>query len=144
MSMYVSTLWSNVLGMHIIDIQNLENTLRRSHAQEKVQFDDDYNVFATERQHFEQPESINNTCVVEKVDSYVIHDSLDMCNDEEKADQDVEDERVVLANLISNLKFDIDENKKIQKQLKKANASLTHKLKSADMLLWSRMTFEID
>ncbi|GKB00229.1 retrovirus-related pol polyprotein from transposon TNT 1-94 [Tanacetum coccineum] len=31
-----------------------------------------------ERQHFEQPESINNTCVVEKVDSNVIPDSPDM------------------------------------------------------------------
>nr|GEU71371.1 RNA-directed DNA polymerase, eukaryota, reverse transcriptase zinc-binding domain protein [Tanacetum cinerariifolium] len=36
-----------------------------------------------------------------------------------------DDERVALANLISNLKLNVDENKKIQKQLKKANASLT-------------------
>ncbi|GJW74990.1 retrovirus-related pol polyprotein from transposon TNT 1-94 [Tanacetum coccineum] len=34
---------------------------------EKVQYDVEYNVFANERQHFEQPESINNTCVVEKI-----------------------------------------------------------------------------
>ncbi|GJV43005.1 hypothetical protein Tco_1427541 [Tanacetum coccineum] len=50
----------------------------------------------------------------------------------EKADQNAEacdDERVALANLIENLKLDIDENKKIQKQLKKANASLTQELK---------------
>ncbi|GJX49038.1 hypothetical protein Tco_0275883 [Tanacetum coccineum] len=47
-------------------------------------------------------------------------------------DQNVEscdDERVTLANLIANLKLDIDENKNIQKQLKKANASLTQELK---------------
>nr|GEZ80226.1 hypothetical protein [Tanacetum cinerariifolium] len=43
----------------------------------------------------------------------------------ERTDQNVEDECVVLANLIANLKLDVDENKKIQKQLKKANASLT-------------------
>ncbi|GJS39401.1 hypothetical protein Tco_0564444 [Tanacetum coccineum] len=37
-----------------------------------------YNVFAVDTQHSEQPESINNTCVVEKVDSNVIPDSPDM------------------------------------------------------------------
>nr|GEW71876.1 hypothetical protein [Tanacetum cinerariifolium] len=40
-----------------------------------------------------------------------------------------EDEHVALANLIANLKLDVDKNKKIQKKLKKANASLTHELK---------------
>ncbi|GKF24917.1 hypothetical protein Tco_0080811, partial [Tanacetum coccineum] len=39
-----------------------------------------------------------------------------------------DDERVALANLIANLKLDVDENKKIQKQLKKANATLTKEL----------------
>ncbi|GJS65790.1 hypothetical protein Tco_0680354 [Tanacetum coccineum] len=41
----------------------------------------------------------------------------------EQTDQNAEDERVTLANLIANLKLDVDENKRIQKQLKKANAS---------------------
>ncbi|GJS62829.1 retrovirus-related pol polyprotein from transposon TNT 1-94 [Tanacetum coccineum] len=45
------------------------------------------------------------------------------------------DERVALANLISNLKLDVDENKKIQKQLKKANASLTQELKECKSTL---------
>ncbi|GJZ23450.1 integrase, catalytic region, zinc finger, CCHC-type containing protein [Tanacetum coccineum] len=40
-----------------------------------------------------------------------------------------DDERVALANLIANLKLDVDENKKIQKKLRKANASLTQELK---------------
>ncbi|GKE69214.1 hypothetical protein Tco_1527286, partial [Tanacetum coccineum] len=78
------------------------------------------------RQHSEQPESINNTCVVEKVDSNVIPDSPDMYDNDIQTDQNAEacdDERVALANLIEKLKLDIDENKKIQKQLKKANAS---------------------
>nr|GEZ76304.1 hypothetical protein [Tanacetum cinerariifolium] len=43
-------------------------------------------------------------------------------------DVECEDERAVLANLIANLKIDVDENKNIQKQLKKANTSLTHEL----------------
>nr|GEY30001.1 hypothetical protein [Tanacetum cinerariifolium] len=47
----------------------------------------------------------------------------------EQNDVDSDDERVALANLIANLKPDVDENKKIQKQLKKANTILTQELK---------------
>ncbi|GJY48342.1 hypothetical protein Tco_0438298 [Tanacetum coccineum] len=66
---------------------------------EQVQNNDENNVFANERQHYE-----NNTaeCV---------------------------DERAALANLIANLTLDTKENKTILKQLKKANASLTQELK---------------
>ncbi|GJU32424.1 retrovirus-related pol polyprotein from transposon TNT 1-94 [Tanacetum coccineum] len=90
------------------------------------------------RQHSEQPESISNTCVVEKADSNVISDSPNMCDNDNQADQNAEacdDERVALANLIANLKLDIDENKKIHKQLKKANASLTQELKECKSIL---------
>ncbi|GJU16769.1 hypothetical protein Tco_1144735 [Tanacetum coccineum] len=68
---------------------------------------------------------------MEKVDSNTTPDSSDMCNNEFEDDQnadDYEDERVMLANLIANLKLDIDENQNIQKQLRKANATLTHEL----------------
>ncbi|GJT59778.1 retrovirus-related pol polyprotein from transposon TNT 1-94 [Tanacetum coccineum] len=92
---------------------------------EQVQYDAKYNVFANERQHSEQPESISNTCVVEKVDSNVIPDSPYMCDNDIQTDQNAEDERDTLANLIANLTIDTEENKKILKQLKKANASLT-------------------
>ncbi|GJS60446.1 integrase, catalytic region, zinc finger, CCHC-type containing protein [Tanacetum coccineum] len=105
---------------------------------EHVQYDAEYNVFANERQHSEQPESINNTCVVEKADSNVIPNSPDMCNNDIQTVQNAEecdDERVALANLIVNLKLYIDENKKIQKQLKKANTSLTHELKECKSIL---------
>nr|GFA66908.1 hypothetical protein [Tanacetum cinerariifolium] len=73
-----------------------------------------------------------NTCLVETDDSNVIPDSPGMCEDDIRNDQnDVEsdDKRVALANLIANLKLDVDENKKIQKQLKKANTTLTQELK---------------
>ncbi|GJX51561.1 gag-pol polyprotein [Tanacetum coccineum] len=69
---------------------------------------------------------------LEKVDSNVIHDSLDMCDNDIHNDQNAEecdDERVTLANLIANLKLNINVNKNIQKQLKKANSSLAHELK---------------
>ncbi|GKE55548.1 hypothetical protein Tco_1494733 [Tanacetum coccineum] len=63
--------------------------------------------------------------------SNFIPDSSNMCDNDNHADQNAEeydDERVMLANLIANLKLDTDENKKIQKQLKKANTSLSHEL----------------
>ncbi|GKE68034.1 hypothetical protein Tco_1526106, partial [Tanacetum coccineum] len=83
----------------------------------EVPYTAEYIVFAIDTQHFEQPECIINTCVVEKIDSNVIPDSPNMCDKEIQTDQnDVEcdDERVALANLIAKLKLDIDENKKIQ------------------------------
>nr|GEV66214.1 hypothetical protein [Tanacetum cinerariifolium] len=95
---------------------------------EKVQNDTGYNVFANELQHFEQYESISNTCLVDTNDSNVTPYSPDMCDDDIQNDQnDVEsdDERVALANLIANLKLDVDENKKIQKKLKKENTTLS-------------------
>ncbi|GJW39415.1 hypothetical protein Tco_0065260 [Tanacetum coccineum] len=64
---------------------------------------------------------------METGDSNIIPDSPNMCDNDIQDDQnDVEcdDERVALANL----KLDVDENKKIQKQLKKANATLTPRL----------------
>nr|GEZ56951.1 hypothetical protein [Tanacetum cinerariifolium] len=54
---------------------------------------------------------ISNTCLVETNDSNVTPDSPDMCEDDIQNDQnDVEsdDERVVLANLIANLKLDTE------------------------------------
>nr|GEY00077.1 putative reverse transcriptase domain-containing protein [Tanacetum cinerariifolium] len=70
----------------------------------------------------------SNTCLVEKGDSDVSPDSPDMCEHDIQTDQNAKDERAALANLIANLKLDVDENKKIQKQLKKANTSLAYEL----------------
>nr|GEY54316.1 Gag-Pol polyprotein [Tanacetum cinerariifolium] len=46
-----------------------------------------------------------------------------------------DDECVALANIIANLKLDVDENKKIQKQLKKANTTLAQELKECKTIL---------
>nr|GEU50381.1 hypothetical protein [Tanacetum cinerariifolium] len=105
---------------------------------EQVQNKVRYNVFANNLQHFEQSESVSNTCLVETDDGNVTPDSPDMCEDDIQNDQnDVEsdDERVALANLIANLKLDVDENKKIQKQLKKANTTLAQELKKCKAIL---------
>nr|GEU72103.1 retrovirus-related Pol polyprotein from transposon TNT 1-94 [Tanacetum cinerariifolium]GEV26041.1 retrovirus-related Pol polyprotein from transposon TNT 1-94 [Tanacetum cinerariifolium] len=56
----------------------------------------------------------------------------------EESDQNAkecDDKRVVLGNLIANLKLDADEKNKIQKQLKKANTSLSHKLQKCKSAL---------
>nr|GEY67408.1 hypothetical protein [Tanacetum cinerariifolium] len=101
---------------------------------EQVQNNTRYNVFANALQHSEQSESVSNTCLVETNDSNVTPDSPDMCDDDIQNDQnDVEsdDERVALANL----KLDVDENKKIQKQLKKANTTLAQELKECKAIL---------
>nr|GEU83842.1 hypothetical protein [Tanacetum cinerariifolium] len=103
------------------------DTCTDSEPLEWVQNDARYNVFSNDLQYSEQSESVSNTCLVETNDSNVIPDSPDMCEDAIQNDQnDVEsdDKRVALANLIANLKLDVDENKKIQKQLKKANTTL--------------------
>ncbi|GJZ82766.1 retrovirus-related pol polyprotein from transposon TNT 1-94, partial [Tanacetum coccineum] len=125
---------------YMAKIQEVPNADSRTDSEplEQVQYDTDNNVFANDIQHFDQSESISNTCAVETDDSNVTPDSPDMCDNDIQDDQnDVEcdDERVALANLIANLKLDVDENKKIQKQLKKANATLTQELTECKSIL---------
>ncbi|GJW03720.1 retrovirus-related pol polyprotein from transposon TNT 1-94 [Tanacetum coccineum] len=132
---------------YMAKIQEVPNADSGTDAEplEQVQYDTDDNVFANDIQHFEQSKSISNTCVVETGDSNVIPDSPNMCNNDIQDDQnDVEcdDERVALANLIANLKLDVDENKKIQKQLKKANATLTQELTECKSILAETRTLE--
>nr|GEW57549.1 retrovirus-related Pol polyprotein from transposon TNT 1-94 [Tanacetum cinerariifolium] len=78
---------------------------------------------------------------VETDDSNVTPDSPDMCEDDiqnEKNDVESDEERVALANL----KIDVDENKKIQKQLKKANTTLAQELKECKAILTKQAEFE--
>nr|GEX94209.1 putative ribonuclease H-like domain-containing protein [Tanacetum cinerariifolium] len=84
--------------------------------------------------HKEKMLLCNNTCLVETDDSNVIPDSTDMCEDDiqnEQNDVESNDERVAIANL----KLDVDENKKIQKQLNKANTTLAQELKECKAIL---------
>nr|GEZ01460.1 hypothetical protein [Tanacetum cinerariifolium] len=105
---------------------------------EQVQNNVEYNVFTNELQHSEQFKFVSNTCLVEADDSNVTPNSPDMCEDDiqnEQNDVESDDERVADANLIANLKLDADENKKIQKQLKKANTTLAQELKECKAIL---------
>ncbi|GJU47959.1 gag-pol polyprotein [Tanacetum coccineum] len=72
---------------------------------QKVQHNDDYNVFAMEKEHLNQPESVNDTYL---------------------ADQ----ERDLLASLIKKPKCEIDEIKNRNKLLETSNQTLVNKLKS--------------
>ncbi|GJX85810.1 hypothetical protein Tco_0336584, partial [Tanacetum coccineum] len=76
-----------------------------------------YSFMAKIQEYSEQSKSTSNTCLLEKDDSNVTLDSPDMCDNDIQTDQNAKDERAALANLITNLKLDVDENKKIQKEL---------------------------
>ncbi|GJZ01926.1 integrase, catalytic region, zinc finger, CCHC-type containing protein [Tanacetum coccineum] len=83
-------------------------------------------------------DSGTDTEPLEQVDSNVIPDSSDMCDNDIQTDyndEECDDERAALANLIAKFKLDVDENKKIQKQLKKENTSLAHELKECKSIL---------
>ncbi|GJT31409.1 hypothetical protein Tco_0911684 [Tanacetum coccineum] len=92
---------------------------------QKVQNNDDnYNVFAIETEHPEQPKSVNDTYPVEQDEHNIINDSLDMSYDREQDDQDDDDlakERGLLASLIEKLKCEIDDSKNRNKFLESSN-----------------------
>ncbi|GJV18119.1 hypothetical protein Tco_1363442 [Tanacetum coccineum] len=93
-------------------------------AYHKGEVDDVYKTMMkldvfTMRRHSEQPESINDTYVLEKDDSNVIPDSSNICTNDNQVDQNAAecvDERAALANLIANLTLDTEENKTVLKQ----------------------------
>ncbi|GKE31400.1 hypothetical protein Tco_1450722, partial [Tanacetum coccineum] len=104
---------------------------------QKVQNNNDnYNVFAIENEHPEQPEFVNDTYLEEQCDTNITIDSLDMCYDEEQDDQDDTDklaqERDLLASLINKLKCEIDDSKNCNKFLESSNKALVDKLKEKE------------
>nr|GFC28031.1 hypothetical protein [Tanacetum cinerariifolium] len=101
---------------------------------QKVSHDDHYNVFAIESEHPEQSESVHVTYPIEQDAHNVIIDSLDMSYDKEEIDQndddnDLANERELLASLIEKLKCEIDESKNRNKFLETSNKVLVGKLK---------------
>nr|GEV65449.1 reverse transcriptase domain-containing protein [Tanacetum cinerariifolium] len=101
---------------------------------QKVPNNDHYNVFAIESEYPEQSESVNDTYLIEQDEHNVIIDSLDMCYDREQIDQnddndDLANERELLAFLIEKLKCEIDESKNQNKFLETSNKVLVEKLK---------------
>nr|GEU73949.1 ribonuclease H-like domain-containing protein [Tanacetum cinerariifolium] len=83
---------------------------------QKVSNDDHYNVFAIESEHPEQSESVHDTYTIEQDAHNVIINSLDMSYDREQINQndddnDLTNERELLASLIEKLKCEIDDSK---------------------------------
>ncbi|GJV26598.1 retrovirus-related pol polyprotein from transposon TNT 1-94 [Tanacetum coccineum] len=76
---------------------------------------DNYNVFAIENEHPEQPESSNDIYLEEQGATNITIDSLDICYDRNQDDQDdtdkLDQERDLLASLIEKLKCEVDEGK---------------------------------
>ncbi|GJU94570.1 hypothetical protein Tco_1319326 [Tanacetum coccineum] len=100
---------------------------------QKVQNDNDnYNVFANDREHPKQPKSVNDTYLEEQDHTNSIIDSLDMSTNIEMVDQDNDDlarERDLLSSLIDKLKCKIDDSKNRNKLLESSNKTLVDKLK---------------
>nr|GEZ84202.1 hypothetical protein [Tanacetum cinerariifolium] len=101
---------------------------------QKVSNDDHYNVFAMESEHPEQSEYVHDTYPIDQDVHNVIIDSLDMSYDREEIDQndddnDLANERELLASLIRKLKCEINENKNRNKFLETSNKVLIEQLK---------------
>nr|GEW75011.1 hypothetical protein [Tanacetum cinerariifolium] len=100
---------------------------------QKVSNDDNYNVFATESEHPKQSKSVHDIYLTEQDEHNMIIDSLDMSYDREQIDQDddndLANERNLLASLIEKLKREIDDNKNRYKFLETSNKVLVDKLK---------------
>ncbi|GKA63380.1 hypothetical protein Tco_0762986 [Tanacetum coccineum] len=110
----------------------LDPPLILSHCKKVQNDDDNYNVFANDKEHPEQPESVNDTYLEEQGDTNITIDSLDMSTNRETVDQDDDDlarERDLLASLIEKLKCEIDDNKNRNKFLESSNKALVDKLK---------------
>nr|GFB64836.1 hypothetical protein [Tanacetum cinerariifolium] len=101
---------------------------------QKVSNDDNYNVFVIECEHSEQSKSVHDTYLIEQDEHNVIIDSFDMSYDREQIDQndddnDLANERELLASLIEKLKCEIDDSKNRNKFLETSNKVLFDKLK---------------
>ncbi|GKG30992.1 hypothetical protein Tco_0423480, partial [Tanacetum coccineum] len=100
---------------------------------QKVQNNNDnYNVFSNDREHLEQPESVNDTYLDEQCDTNITIDSLYMRTNGETVDQDDDDlakERDLIASLIEKLICEIDDSKNCDKFLESSNKTLIDKLR---------------
>nr|GFD54201.1 hypothetical protein [Tanacetum cinerariifolium] len=97
--------------------------------EQKVQNDDNYDVFAIDYQPSEQSESVHNTYLTEQDAQSMLIESKDMNYDSEQIEQNDEDidlakERELLAFLIAKLKCEIDETKNRNTLLETSNKVL--------------------
>nr|GEV46857.1 retrovirus-related Pol polyprotein from transposon TNT 1-94 [Tanacetum cinerariifolium] len=103
--------------------------------EQKVQNNDQYDMFTIKCQHPEQSKSVHKTYLIEQDAHNMLIESEDMNYDSEQIDQNDEDadlaeERELLASLIEKLKCEIDETKNRNTLLETSNKVLVEKLKS--------------
>ncbi|GKD44127.1 hypothetical protein Tco_1268772 [Tanacetum coccineum] len=87
---------------------------------------DDYNVFSMQKEHHEQPKSVNDTYLVEQCDINTTHDSSNMSNNGREAgqDDDLKKEREWLAFLNEQMKIETEGSKQNNKALELSNKAL--------------------
>nr|GEX55681.1 hypothetical protein [Tanacetum cinerariifolium] len=101
---------------------------------QKVPNNDNYNVFTIKCEHPQQSKSVHDTYPIEQDKHNVIINSLYMSYDREQTDQndddnDLANERELLASLIEKLKCEIDDSKNCNKFLETSNKVLVEQLK---------------
>nr|GEY46214.1 hypothetical protein [Tanacetum cinerariifolium] len=116
------------------DVADNSGSIFDTEPLQKVSNNNNYNVFAIESEHPEQTNSVNDTCSIEQDEHNVIIDSLDMSYDREQIDQnddddDLANERDLLASLIEKLKCAINDSKNHNKFLETSNKVIVDKLK---------------
>ncbi|GJX90052.1 hypothetical protein Tco_0343378 [Tanacetum coccineum] len=108
-----------------LDVSDNSRPIFDTEPLQKVQNNDDnYNVFANDREHPVQPESVNDIYLEEQRDTNITIEPLDMSTNRETVDQDDDDlakERDFLASLIEKLKCKIDDSKNRYKLLESSN-----------------------
>ncbi|GJX57333.1 retrovirus-related pol polyprotein from transposon TNT 1-94 [Tanacetum coccineum] len=117
----------NVVGARETEVPNADSGTD-TEPLEQVQYDTDTNVFANDLQHFDQSESISNTCVVETGDSNVImtpekHDELVKQSLLTKSHYEglVKEKTKVITDLKLKEEKDIDKMISMENQLKFLN-----------------------
>nr|GEZ67734.1 hypothetical protein [Tanacetum cinerariifolium] len=106
---------------------------------QKVLNNDNYNVFAIESEHPEQSKSVHGTYSIEQDEYNVIIDLLDMSYDREQIDHDDDDlanERDLLAFLIEKLKCENDDSKNRNKYLETSNKEANNELPKINELMY--------
>nr|GEY48471.1 hypothetical protein [Tanacetum cinerariifolium] len=132
--------------MHMAQIQEVSpdaanfGPIFDSEPLQKVSNDDHYNMFAIESKHPEQSKSIHDTYPIEQDKHNVIIDSLDMSYDRKQIDQNVDDddlanERELLAYLIKKLKCEIDDRKNRNNFFETSNKDLKAQLQDKGIVI---------
>nr|GEW58505.1 hypothetical protein [Tanacetum cinerariifolium] len=124
---------NNLIQKVTLDAADNSRPIFDTEPLQKVQNNNDnYNVFANDREHPKQPKSVNDIYLEEQGDINITIDSLNMSTNKEtvyKDDGDLARERDLLAPLIDKLKCETNDSNNCNKLLESSNKTLVDKLK---------------